>query len=145
MYRKNVTYTDFNGNEVTDSLYFNLTEVELMEMQLRNGDMQEMLERLSKSKDMYQIVSTIKDIICSSYGEKSLDGKRFIKSREIVDAFKASEAYSVLFTELMQDENAAAEFVNGIMPASIQAAVAAENAKKAAENAALPKAVSEVK
>lgn len=71
MYRKNVTYTDFNGNEVTDSLYFNLTEVELMEMQLRNGDMQEMLERLSKSKDMYQIVSTIKDIICSSYGERA--------------------------------------------------------------------------
>ena len=139
MYRKKVTYTDFNGQEVTDTLYFNLTEVELMEMQLRNGDMEEMLERISKSKDMYQIVSTIKDIICSSYGEKSLDGKRFVKSKELTDAFKASEAYSVLFTELMQDENAAAEFINGIMPASIQAAAAAERAKQQAN--ALPQGV----
>lgn len=139
MYRKKVTYTDFNGQEVTDTLYFNLTEVELMEMQLRNGDMEEMLERISKSKDLYQIVSTIKDIICSSYGEKSLDGKRFVKSKELTDAFKASEAYSVLFTELMQDENAAAEFINGIMPASIQAAAAAERAKQQAS--ALPQGV----
>ena len=139
MYRKKVTYTDFNGQEVTDTLYFNLTEVELMEMQLRNGDMEEMLERISKSKDLYQIVSTIKDIICSSYGEKSLDGKRFVKSKELTDAFKASEAYSVLFTELMQDENAAAEFINGIMPASIQAAAAAERAKQQA--GALPQGV----
>ena len=98
-----------------------------------------MLERISKSKDLYQIVSTIKDIICSSYGEKSLDGKRFVKSKELTDAFKASEAYSVLFTELMQDENAAAEFINGIMPASIQAAAAAERAKQQA--GALPQGV----
>lgn len=139
MYRKKVTYTDFNGQEVTDTLYFNLTEVELMEMQLRNGDMEEMLERISKSKDLYQIVSTIKYIICSSYGEKSLDGKRFVKSKELTDAFKASEAYSVLFTELMQDENAAAEFINGIMPARIQAAAAAERAKQQAS--ALPQGV----
>ena len=57
-----------------------------------------------------------KDLVLKSYGEKSADGKRFIKTPEISEAFSQTEAYSVLFMELATDADAAAAFVNGIIP-----------------------------
>ena len=50
------------------------------------------------------------------YGEKSPDGKRFIKNQELRDAFAQTEAYSDLFMELATDAEAAARFINGIVP-----------------------------
>ena len=117
MLKKKITYTDYNGIERTEDHYFNLTKAEIMEMELgTNGGFVEMIQRIVDAQDAPSIIKVFKDVILKSYGEKSPDGKRFIKSKEISDAFSQTEAYSQLFMELATDADAAAEFVNGIVP-----------------------------
>lgn len=120
MLKKTVTYTDYNGVERTEDFYFNLSKAEVAEMELSvDGGLSQMLENIVKSKDNKQIISIFKNIVLKSYGEKSLDGKRFIKSDEIREAFAQTEAYSEIFIELALNEQAAAEFINGILPANL--------------------------
>lgn len=120
MLKKTVTYTDYNGVERTEDFYFNLSKAEVAEMELSvDGGLSQMLENIVKSKDNKQIISIFKDIVLKSYGEKSMDGKRFIKNDEIREAFSQTEAYSELFMELALNEQEAAEFVNGILPANL--------------------------
>lgn len=130
MYKKTINYTDFDGNARSEVFYFNLTKAEMVKMELRSGGMQEMLQRIADAEDSYRVAEVIEDIICRSYGEKSMDGKRFMKSQEITDAFKSTDAYSELFMELLKDQNAAADFINGIMPADLRDAANAELAKQ---------------
>ena len=82
-----------------------------------DGGLTEMINRIVAAKDGRQIISLFKDLILRAYGEKSADGKRFIKTQDLRDAFAQTEAYSDLFMELATDANAAANFVNGIVPA----------------------------
>lgn len=120
MIKKTVTYVDYNGVERTEDFYFNLTKAEVAEMELSvQGGFSKMLEEIVASKDNVQIVNLFKQMVLKSYGEKSPDGRRFIKSEEIAQAFAQTEAYSEIFMELALNEDKAAEFVNGIMPANL--------------------------
>ena len=120
MLKKTVTYVDYNGVERTEDFYFNLSKAEVTEMELSvRGGLSAMLEELVKSGDNARIVEIFKDLVLRSYGEKSADGKRFVKSKELSEAFSQTEAYSEIFMELALDEKAAAAFVNGIMPANL--------------------------
>ena len=117
MYKKTITYTDYDGNERTEDFYFNLSKAEVMEMELgTEGGMKNFLEKIVQEKDSKKIVEAFKDIILRSYGEKSADGRRFMKSKEISDMFSHTEAYSELFMQLATDAQAASEFVNGVVP-----------------------------
>lgn len=117
MLKKTITYTDYNGNERTEDFYFNLTNAEVMELEMStSGGLTEMISRIVAAQDAPAIIKIFKDLILKAYGEKSLDGKRFVKSAEISDAFSQTEAYSQLFMELATDADAAANFVNGIVP-----------------------------
>ena len=114
---KTMTYTDYNGEERTEDFYFNLTRAEVTEMELSTvGGLSETIQRITKSKDIPAIMDIFKDLILKSYGQKSPDGKRFIKSKELSEEFSQTEAYSDLFMELATNSTAAAAFVNGIMP-----------------------------
>lgn len=118
MLKKTITYTDYNGSERTEDFYFNLTKAEIMEMELTTaGGLSEMIERIVAAKDAPTVVRVFKDLVLKAYGEKSPDGRRFMKSPEIREAFSQTEAYSQLFMELATDDEAAAKFVNGIIPA----------------------------
>ena len=129
MLKKIITYTDYNGVERTEPFYFNLSKAELMEMELGvTGGMTEMLNKIINAKDGPSLMKTFKEMIMKSYGIKSDDGKRLIKSEELSVAFTQTEAYSVLFMELITDDKAAADFVNGIIPNEIQAEVATQTA-----------------
>ena len=129
MLKKIITYTDYNGVERTEPFYFNLSKAELMEMELGvTGGMTEMLNKIINAKDGPSLMKTFKEMIMKSYGVKSDDGKRLIKSDELSIAFTQTEAYSVLFMELITDDKAAADFVNGIIPNEIQAEVATQTA-----------------
>ena len=120
MLKKTVTYVDYNGLERTEDFYFNLTKAEVAEMELSvQGGFSKMLEEIVASKDNVQIVNLFKQMVLKSYGEKSPDGRRFMKSEEIAQAFAQTEAYSEIFMELALDEKKAADFVNGIMPANL--------------------------
>ena len=130
MLKKIITYTDYNGVERSEPFYFNLSKAELMEMELGvTGGMTEMLNKIINAKDGPSLMKTFKEMIMKSYGIKSDDGKRLIKSEELSIAFTQTEAYSVLFMELITDDKAAADFVNGIIPNEIQAEVAAQTAQ----------------
>lgn len=120
MLKKTVTYVDYNGVERTEDFYFNLSKAEVAEMEMSvEGGYSKMLEEIVKSNDNVRIVELFKRILLQSYGEKSADGKRFVKSKELSEAFSQTEAYSEIFMELALDEKAAADFINGIMPANL--------------------------
>lgn len=119
MLKKTITYEDFDGNSRTEDFYFNLSKAEVLEMELGvSGGMTQMLNKIVAAQDGERIIQTFKEIILKAYGEKSPDGKRFIKSDELATAFSQTEAYSQLFMELATDANAAAKFMNGIVPAN---------------------------
>lgn len=120
MIKKTVTYVDYNGVERTEDFYFNLSKAEVAEMELSvEGGFSKMLEEIVASKDNVKIVSLFKQMVLKAYGEKSADGRRFVKSEEISKAFSETEAYSEIFMSLALNESEAAAFVNGIMPANI--------------------------
>ena len=120
MLKKTVTYVDYNGVERTEDFYFNLSKAEVAEMELSvEGGFSKMLEEIVKSNDNVRIIELFKDMVLKAYGEKSADGRRFVKSKELSEAFSQTEAYSEIFMELALDEKAAAAFVNGIMPANL--------------------------
>lgn len=116
MLKKTLTYTDYNGNERTEDFYFNLNEAELAEMSLSiEGGMDVYIQKITKARDQATIVKLFKDIVLRSYGEKSPDGRRFMKSPEISAGFAQTEAYNLIFMELATDAEAAAAFINNVI------------------------------
>lgn len=130
MLKKTITYSDYNGNERTEDFYFNLTKAEVTEMEMSTaGGLAEMIEKIIAAQDAPSIIKIFKDLVLRAYGEKSPDGKRFMKSDELSTAFSQTEAYSQLFMELATDADSAAKFVNGIVPGDASKKVTAPAAK----------------
>jgi hypothetical protein len=120
MLKKSIKYTDYNGVERTEDFYFNLSKAELMEMEMSTaGGLAETITKIVAAQDQPAIIKLFKELILKAYGEKSADGKRFVKSDELSAAFSQTEAYSELFMELSTDSDKAAEFVNKIVPADL--------------------------
>ena len=120
MLKKTITYTDYNGTERTEDFYFNLTKAEIMEMEMSTtGGLAEMIQRIVSAQDAPAIIKIFKELVLNAYGQKSPDGKRFIKTEALKEEFSQTEAYSQLFMELATDADAAAKFVNGIIPKDI--------------------------
>lgn len=118
MLKKIIKYTDFNDVEREEEFYFNLSKAEIAEMEMSvNGGLSEMIKKIVSAKDAPSIIKLFKNLILKSYGVKSDDGKRFIKSEELSNEFAQTEAYSILFMELASDSDKASDFVNGIIPA----------------------------
>lgn len=132
MLKKTITYNDYNGVSRTEDFYFNLSKAEIMEMEMSTtGGMEQMINKIIAAQDTPAIIKVFKDLILKSYGEKSADGKRFIKNKELTDEFTQTEAYSNLFMELSTDANAAAAFVNAIIPVDVSKQVMQEAAVQA--------------
>lgn len=123
MLKKSIKFTDYNGVEREETYYFNLSKAEIMEMEMSTvGGFAEMIEKVVAAQDTPTIIAIFKDLILKAYGEKSPDGKRFMKvvnGVRLADAFAETEAYSSLFMELATNAEAAAAFVNGIVPSDV--------------------------
>ena len=125
MIKKTITYTDFNGGERTEDFYFHLTKAEITKMEMSvNGGMAERIQRIVSAQDQPAIIEVFEDLIKKSYGVKTPDGRGFVKRKEDLEAFMATEAYSQLFMELATDAAAASNFVNGIIPAELSKQIA---------------------
>lgn len=119
MYKKNITYTDFNGDERTDAFYFNLSDAEILELQVGyGGDMSRIMSNMLEKRDAKGLLGIITDLIRTSYGEKSSDGKRFMKNQEVKDSFVTTDAYSKLVLELLNDEKEFEKFMTNVIPAA---------------------------
>jgi len=117
MLKKTIRYTDYNDNDVVEDFYFNLTKVELIELEVGSqGGLAETLKAIVAEGDNLKIIENFKKIILMAYGEKSEDGKRFIKSKELSDGFAQTDAYSELFIELATQTDSAIEFIKGVVP-----------------------------
>lgn len=122
MYRTDVTYENFDGEQVTETCYFNLTKAEMLQLQLQYPEgYQVYLQRLVDDNNRKAMIDEFKHILSMSYGERSADGRKFIKSEEISNAFMASEAYSELFIKLISEEGYAEKFMSAVMPKDIVA------------------------
>jgi hypothetical protein len=120
MLKKTVKYTDYNGAEQEEEFYFNLSKSELVELQVsEQGGFEEFLKKIIAEQDNKQLVARFKEIILLSYGKRSDDGKRFIKSAELREEFSQTAAFDELFLELAGDAGAATQFITGIMPAGM--------------------------
>jgi hypothetical protein len=112
-----IKYTDYDGNVREEEFYFNLNEAELVELEASyNGSLTATIERLSSTQDKKVIIEIFKDLVLKAYGEKAIDGRRFIKSQELRDSFIQTEAYNKLFMDLATDADAATAFLKGIVP-----------------------------
>ena len=137
MLTKTIKYTDFDGNERSDECYFNLSKSELTEMEMsENGGFDKYIEKIVETKDTKKIYQMFKEIVLMSYGEKSYDGKHFIKKKTVDgqvirlrDEFEQTGAFDELMMELLSDEKASADFINHVVPKEL-----AENMAKQIAN-----------
>ena len=126
MYKIREKYEDYDGNERVEEFYFNLTKAEITDMELTTeGGMSAMLDRIIAAKDTSKLIAVFKDLILKSYGQKSPDGRRFIKSDELTKEFTETPAYSQIYLRLATDDKAATEFVNNVIPKDLQKEVKA--------------------
>ena len=117
MYKKTIAYTDYFGEERKEDFYFHFSEAELSKMELsRNGGISRFVEKIIQTKDNPKLVDMFEDFILSAYGEKSEDGRRFVKTDELSTAFKQTPAYSILFMQLITDADELARFIKEVVP-----------------------------
>lgn len=126
MITETIKYVDYNGTEREEKFMFNLTKAELMELEMgTTGGLAETIKKIVEAQDTPAIIKIFKDLVLKAYGEKSPDGKRFVKINDegvpLSIGFSQTEAYSQLFMKLATDSDAAAKFVNGIVPSDISA------------------------
>lgn len=134
MLKKTVTYTDYNGEECTETYRFNLNRAEVLDMQMTTiGGYTEKLQALIDAKNTAELYRLFKDLVLRSYGIVSEDGKRFIKSDKLREEFEQTEAYVTIYMELATNTDKAIEFINGITPDFENKAKALTDAKAIAE------------
>lgn len=133
MLKKTITYFDFDGNERTETHYFNLSQTELIEMATElpedisgaiDGDPTKVNKEEAALKIFEKIgskgaVQFIKDLVRKSYGVKSEDGRRFTKTADLLNEFEQTLAYDAMIVELLSNDAAASEFVNAVIPTQL--------------------------
>ena len=135
MYKKTLTYEDFNGETVTEDLYFNLSKAEILEMNFHlQGGLMNYAQSIINARDSESLANLFKDLLLKSYGEKTPDGKHFMKNEKIRQEFECSVPYEILYVELSTNDVAAAEFFNGIVPKELR-----EEYNKMEKEGTLPK------
>lgn len=131
MLKKTIKYTDYNDNPREETFYFNLSKAELSEMQLSaQGGLETLIRRIIEEQNVPEIIKILKEIILKAYGEKSDDGKVFMKSPEISHKFECTEAYSELFMEIVSTPESAMNFIDGILPEEVRRQIKEESAKR---------------
>ena len=124
MFKETLTYTNYNDEEVTEDLYFNLSKAELLEMNFEaKGGLENYLKSIINARDVQTLAKLFKELLLRSYGIKDPEGRKFIKSEDLRKDFECSIPYEILYTRYSTDAEAAAKFVNGIMPADLRKAV----------------------
>lgn len=131
MFIQEITYTDFNGNETTEKLYFNLSQSELIKMNLEDsGKLKKMIESVQTTQDPGDVFTIVETVILGAYGVKSEDGKRFIKTvngEPLSKEFQETAAYAALFDDLLTDPDKLVAFINNVAPATQQVQSSVKN------------------
>jgi len=141
MIKQTVTYLDFNGQEVTEDLYFNLTNAEYVRLTGKvGGDISDYAQQLVALGKHGEMLEFIENLILSSYGVRTPDGRGFKKTKEIRENFEYSIAFSEIFEMLLSDPDKASAFASGLMSMPGK-----PNAVQAQPRPQLPRQVAEAK
>ena len=138
MIKRTINYTDFDGNKREEVAYFNMTRTELLAYsfdlpddlsdELKDPDkakIEEMSARLLEKMGRKGIFNFVKDFVFRAYGQKSPDGRRFIKSEALSTEFTQTLAYDEFMIDLFSDDGTkASEFINGLIPAEMATEIA---------------------
>lgn len=117
MLKKTITCEDYAGNTYTQDFWFNLNRAELTEMELSyEGGMIERMKAIINTAEATKVFPMIKDIVLRSYGVKSENNRRFIKSDELRDAFEQTDAYNQLICEFFDNPDSFNNFLLGVIP-----------------------------
>lgn len=136
MFSRTFTYIGYDGKPHKDTWWFNLSEAELYKLELGNlGGFNGMMNKLLRQSKPGEIVDVFENLILSAVGERSVDGRKFIKTQEIRDDFYQSKAFSDLFVEMVKDGDKLAEFLRGAIPEEVAAALAKAEEEQAKEMA----------
>lgn len=120
MLKKRIKYTDYNGVEKEKDFFFNLKKSELVDLAYKTpGGFINYINKITEANDESALWKAFRDVVVMSYGEKSDDGERFIKTPELAAAFEQTEAFSELIMELIEQDGAAESFINSVMPKDI--------------------------
>lgn len=116
MFKKQITYTDFNGTERKEDFYFHMSVQEATRLQAKhNGQPLDIYAKnLAANQNVEEMIKFIEEIMLTSYGKKSDDGKSFVKSPAIRTEFEYSQAYAELFEELLTVPETAEKFAKGV-------------------------------
>lgn len=137
MRKETITYTDYNGEERTEDYYFNLSDADIIKLELTTkGGIESYITKIINERKQKKLTKLFCKVLKLSYGVKTLDGG-FDKDPALFKKFETTEAYSVLFTRLATDTDFASEFINGIMPKAKQAYTPQDHKLPAAEQAKL--------
>lgn len=119
MLKKTVTYTDFFGEQHTEDFYFHMTKLELSEMAVTEGELFSKLQTIdtdSAPQKALEIISMFRELITKAYGERSEDGKRFIKEEKLQKEFSQTAAFDHILSALVTHEDDPIEFMKAILP-----------------------------
>ena len=135
MLKKTITYTDYDGMERTEDFWFNLSKTELTKLDAElPGGVLGVLRKIIDKKDRKALDDFIETLILRSSGEKTLDGKRFVKTPEMAEEFMQTPAYDELFMSILSDTDSQTSFINGVIPQSMAKEIE-QTDKKQVENA----------
>lgn len=118
MLTKTITYTDFLGKERTEDFMFNYTKADVQRLLFSTKEgLPDFLKRIVREEDRTKMFGFLEEFVLKAYGEVSADGRRFIKSDELSEGFKQTNAYSELLDEFIDGgDEAIAAFVNAVVP-----------------------------
>lgn len=116
MIKKTISYVDFNGTQRNDDYYFHLSVPEATRFAARFGEQgwEAGIKSIVDGGDLRDVLDLFEDVILTSYGQKSPDGRTFVKNKEMRESFSNSEAYAQLFEELIMSPDAMTQFAKGI-------------------------------
>jgi hypothetical protein len=118
--KREITYEDFNGEKNTDTFYFNITKFEILDLEASyEGGLEATIGKYVKDQNIKGLLDAFRKVILFAYGERSEDGKRFIKNDKIREEFSQTAAYDELLTELATDPDKADVFIKGIIPKDV--------------------------
>lgn len=119
MLTQKVTFVDFGGVKRTETVYFNLSELEILELEVESAaGLQAELQAAVEGVDNRRMLAFVKKLLERSYGEMSGDGRLLDKSPEITNKMVRSAWYSdFLFSLFINGGDRATKFINGILPA----------------------------
>lgn len=137
MLKQDITYENFDGQEVTETFYFSFTKLEMLEQDLKLDGVENLIKELEKTEDAKKAYYLFKDLVLDTVGKKSPDGNRFVKTPELRADFEASPAMSELIIGFIQDASAGAKFIEGVLPQKMVAEVKAEMKKNPSSEATI--------